>query len=307
MPLTKRLFPFVALLATALACAIPGAVQPEAGGIGTSAAETVVAGLTETAAFVPGVAPSPTRTFTPTLIYLTPRVPSETPTSTPLPGTMPATLEVSPTATFVPVEIRVTRPTHCRSGPGTAFEIVGSFLVGMKAEVIGRDATNQFYYIPNPYVFTDYCWVSGKYAEFTGDPLTLTVVTPPPTPTSTGTESPSADFGLRGGGFQVCNGVFWMNIEIANESTLVFQSVQVQLHDREKNVTRTLAADSFAAAIGCDGLTVRDGILKGATALVSSAKFDYNFKGHLMRAYVTVCTEDKLQGVCATREIALNP
>jgi hypothetical protein len=310
MPHTKRLISFVALLATALACATPGFTSPERDAANTAAAETMIAGLTQsvTETFTPALAASLTPTFTPTLIYLTPRFPSETATHPITPGTDVPTLEGTFTPTMVPIEISVTRPTHCRAGPGKAFEIVGSFLVGMKAVALGRDTTNQFYYIPNPYVFTDYCWVSGKYAEFTGgDPVMLPVVTSPPTPTTTGTAIPSVDFRLRGSGFQGCNGVFWMNIEITNESSFVFQSVQVQLQDREKNLTRTLATDSFVAATGCGGLTVEDGVPKDAAVLVSSAKFDYNFKGHLMRAYVTVCTEDKLQGVCTTREVALNP
>lgn len=311
MPRTKRLIPLAALLASALACAIPGFAPPEA--VNTSAAQTMIAGLTQsvTETFTPALAATLTPTFTPTLIHLTPRVPGETATHpiTPgTPGTGIPTFEASLTPTLAPIEISVTRPTHCRAGPGKSFEIVGSFLVGMKAVVLGRDVTNQFYYIPNPYVFTDYCWVSGKYAEFTGgDPLMLPVVTSPPTPTITGTALPSVDFKLRGSGFQGCNGVFWMNIEITNESSVYFQSVQVQMQDREKNLTRTLATDDFVAATGCDGLTVKDGVPKGAAVLVSSAKFDYNFKGHLMRAFVTVCTEDKLQGVCTTREVALNP
>ncbi|NWF63773.1 MAG: hypothetical protein HXY38_05645 [Chloroflexi bacterium] len=306
---SKWFFPFLMLVFMTLACAIPGLAQPGADIISTAAAQTVIAGLTQnvTATFTPGITPSLTPTFTPTLIYLTPRFPSETPSSTPLPGTQPATVEVSATPTFAPVEIRVTRPTHCRSGPGKAFEIVGSFLVGMKAEVIGRDPTGQYFYIPNPYVFTDYCWVSGKYAEFTRDPNTIPVVSTPPTPTGTGTAIPSIDYKIKGGGFQSCNGIFWMNIEITSLSALPFQSVQVQLQDADKGITRTLATDNFVAATGCDGLTVNDTISIQNSVLISSAKFDYNFKGSQMHATITVCTEDGLKGVCSIRKGTFNP
>jgi hypothetical protein len=77
MPRSKRFFSLVMLVVTALACAIPGAAQPDADAIGTSAAETIVAGLTQnvTETFTPGITPSLTPTFTPTLIYLTPRMP----------------------------------------------------------------------------------------------------------------------------------------------------------------------------------------------------------------------------------------
>jgi hypothetical protein len=173
--------------------------------------------------------------------------------------------------------------------------------------VLGRDASSHFYYIPNPYVFTDYCWVSGKYAEFEGNPLLLPVVVSPPTPTSTGTPAPSLAFKLRGSGFQSCNGAFWMNIEITSESQIPFESVQVETLDRDKNITRSVASDSFAAATGCSGLTVNDQITNGAAVLISTAKFDYNIKGNLLRAFVTVCAQDGIKGTCTTREVALTP
>lgn len=307
MPRSKRIAPFVILLAAMLACALPGISPPET--VGTSAAETGIAGLTQNAteSFTPTAAPTSTWTFTPTLIYLTPRFPSETPTLTNTPITGTPSFEPAAAFTSQPVEISVTRPTHCRSGPGKAFEIVGSLLVGMKVPVVGRDATSQFFYIPNPYVFTDYCWVSGKYAEFEGDPLFLPVVVSPPTPTVTGTPAPTLGFKLQGGGFHSCNGAFWMNIKIASESQIPFESVKIELLDTDKGVTRTLASNSFAAATGCSGLTVSDRITSGMTVSVSSAKFDYNIKGHLLKAYVTVCAQDDQQGACTAREIPLTP
>lgn len=307
MQRSKRSIPFlgiVMLVVTALSCVVPGISSPDA-----EVASTATAGITQevTATATPGITPSLTLTFTPTLIYLTSRFPSETPTQTLPPGTETVTPEITDTATPGPVTISVTRPTHCRSGPGKAFEIVGSLLVGMKASVIGHDATNQYWYIENPYVFTDYCWVWGEYAEFEGNPLLVPVVTSPATPTTTGTAMPTLEFNLHGSGFQSCSGAFWMNIEITSASQVLFESVKVEVLDKDKNITRTLAANNFAAAIGCDGLKVNDKVTTGAAVLVSGARFDYNFKGNLMHAYVTVCTEDDLKGTCTTRDIPLAP
>jgi hypothetical protein len=270
---------------------------------------TVTAGIIQddTATFTPGITPSLTMTFTPTLIYLTSRFPSETPTQTLPPGTETVTPEITATFTPEPVVMRVTRPTHCRSGPGKSFEIVGSFLVGVKADVIGRDPTSQYWYIENPYGYTDYCWAWGEYAEFEGNQLLVPVVTSPATPTSTGSAMPTLEFDLHGSGFQSCSGAFWMNIEITSASQVPFESVKVEVLDKDKNITRTLAANNFAAAIGCDGLKVNDKVATGVAVLVSGAKFDYNFKGNLLHAYVTVCTEDDLKGTCTTRDIPLSP
>lgn len=299
MPRLKRPISLAMLILSALSCAIPGVTSPDAAGAETPAA----AQSTET----PTPTASLTRTFTPTLVYITPRVPSETPTLTAAPGTFTPTLEFTPTATLSPVVIRVTRPTHCRSGPGTSFDIVGSFLVGMKAAVLGRDATNHFYYIPNPYVYTDYCWVSGKYAEFEGNPLFLPVVTSPPTPTGTGTAAPTLEFQLKKSGLNSCNSKWWVNIEITSESETLFESVKIEMVDKETGKTRVVAADNFAAVVNCDGLTVSDAVGEETAVLVSGPKFEDNIKGHILRAYVTVCAQDGLAGICTTRDISLSP
>lgn len=308
--MSRPRMPFYLILTLALfACAIPGVGFSDPGLVGTSAAETIIAGLTQnvTETFTPTPAATNTRTFTPTLIYLTPRVPSETPTLPVTPGTETPTLEPSPTFTLLPVVIRVTRPTHCRAGPGTEFEIVGSFLVGMKATVLGRDATSQFFYIPNPYVFTDYCWVSGKYAEFEGNPLLLPVVMSPPTPTGTATLSPVLEFKLQESGFNTCNSKSWVNIEITSGSRIPFESVRIEVLDKDTDETRVVAYNNFPFSKGCDGLTVNDTITDGDAVLVSGPKFEYNIKGHILRAYVTICAQDDIKGTCTTRDIPLTP
>lgn len=309
---SKRFFSLFLLAATVLACALPGI--PSSGGDAgnTAATETSNALLTlsVTDTFTPTPAPTLTRTFTPTLIYPTSRFPSATPTEfIPTQTGTPQTSTPSPiptdTPTPEPVMIHVTSPTHCRTGPGKSYEIVGSLLVGMKALVIGRDPTNEYYYIENPYVFTEYCWVWGEYAEFEGDPLALPAYTPPPTPTPTATPIPTLDFNLKGSGFQTCSGSFWVNLEITNNSQYVFESVNVLVQDETRNVTRTVASDDFAAAIGCDGLTVNDKIPNAAIVLISGARFNYNFKGNTMRVVVTICTKDGQAGICTAKEIKL--
>lgn len=311
MPRSKRSIALIILAITALACAIPGLSAPDTSVVSTSAAETVLAGLTQnvTDTSVPGVTPSLTPTFTPTLIYLTPRFPSEMPTNTLPPGTETSTPE--PTATLPPieVEIRVTRPTHCRSGPGTSYEIVGSFLVGMKAPVIGRDPTSQFWYIPNPYVFTDYCWVSGKYAEFSGgNQLLIPVITPAPPPTSTGTAIPSLEFKLQPSGLQTCNGTHWVNIEIMNLSNYTFSWVKIEVQDTVNNVFRSVTYNNFPYSTNCDGLKIVETIFdNGGVAVVSGPRFEYNLRGNKLFIYVTICSEKDQKGVCTKRELKYTP
>ena len=305
----KFLLPFTML--TVFACVLPGVGSPDPDTVSTSAAETVLAGLTQnvTPPSTPTTAVTLTPTYTPTLIYLTPRFPSETPSLTQPPGTPTETVEPTASFTPVPVYMRVTRPTHCRSGPGQSFEIVGSLLVGMKVEVIGRDPTGQYWYIPNPYVFTDYCWVWGEYAEFEGPQLLVPMVAPPSTPTNTGTAIPSLEFKLQPRGMQTCNGAHWINIEIVNlNDNYIFNSVKIEMQDTVNNVYRTVTYNNFPHSIGCDGMIVEESIsAKGGAEDVSGPRFDYNLRGIKLIAYVTVCTEEDQKGICTKREVKYTP
>lgn len=309
MPRLKRSVFLTILIFTALACAIPGISLQDADVISTQAAETIIAGLTQNAPAtpLPSVTPSLTMTFTPTLVYLTPRVPSETPTLTLPPGTETSIPEVTATFTLLPVEMSVTRPTHCRAGPGQAYEIVGSLLVGMKVSVIGRDPTSQYWYIPNPYVFTDYCWVWGEYAEFEGTQLLLPIVNPPPTPTSTATTIPTIDFKLQGQGMHSCDKARWMNLVITSESYYALNSVNIVMRDTVNNITRSVTYNNFPITTGCSGLTWVETVPPQGAITVSGPKFDYNIKGNKIHVTVTVCSEKDLKGVCGTRETNLKP
>ncbi|MBI3168796.1 MAG: SH3 domain-containing protein, partial [Chloroflexi bacterium] len=294
MPCLKKNVPFIMLVISALACAIPGISLENTDAVSTNAAETIIAGLTLNAPAtpLPSTTPSLTMTFTPTLIYLTARFPSQTPSLTKPPGTETVTLE--PTATFTPppIKMSVSRPTHCRAGPGKSYEIVGSLLVGMEVEVIGRDPTSQYWYIPNPYVFTDYCWVWGEYAVFEGgNQLLLPVVTPPPTPTHTATTVPTIDFKLQGQGMFVCDKTHWVNLTITNESGYPLSSIRIVMQDTVKNNTRSVTYNNFPITTGCNGLTWVETVPGNGAVTVTGPKFDYNIHGNKMHVTVTVCSE----------------
>ncbi|HNH27146.1 MAG TPA: SH3 domain-containing protein [Anaerolineales bacterium] len=307
----KRLMPFMVSILVVLACAVPSIPIRNADTMNTNVANTVIAGLTQsvTATFPASSTPSETLAYTstPTLTYLTARVPSPTLTFTPLPGTDTAIPLLTDTAEPGLVKISVTRPTHCRSGPGKSYEIVGSLLVGMKADVIGRDPTSEYWYIPNPYVFTDYCWVWGEYAEFEGNQLAVPVVMPPPTPTSTATTIPTVDFKLLGSGHHSCDKTHWMNITILNESNFTFSSINIVMQDKVKNISRSVTYNNFPIQTGCEGLTWVETVPADASATVLGPKFDYNIRGNKLHVTVTVCSEKDMKGACSTRETNLVP
>jgi hypothetical protein len=99
--------------------------------------------------------------------------------------TFTPSLTPTPTFTLTPAFplISVSVDTNCRTGPGSAYDMVGGLAVGQTAEVIGRDAASQFWLIHNPSNLSVICWLWGKYATVTGDTSGLPIATPPPTPT----------------------------------------------------------------------------------------------------------------------------
>ena len=95
--------------------------------------------------------------------------PTVTPTSTETPtATMSPTPAVIASPTSIYPMISVSVPTNCRSGPGKAYPMEGALLVGEVAQVLGRDPTGNYWYIPNPDEPGDYCWVWGEYATISG-------------------------------------------------------------------------------------------------------------------------------------------
>jgi hypothetical protein len=301
---------FLLFLAGA-ACAIPGINPSDSNAFGTSAAQTADAGAIPS--MPPAIPFTPTMTFTPTLIY--PRgTPTLTETATPIPTFTATAPTATPgtastgteTAVLAPVRISVTVSTNCRSGPGKPFEIVGTLIRNRWAEVHGRTPNSEYWFIKNPGAGAEYCWVWGRYAVFEGDALGVPVVTPQPTLTPLPTPQPVLDFSVRGRGAEKCNADWWVMLLLTNESEYPFKSVRVQMEDVDRGVTKSMSGDGFVNRDGCKYVWHED-VETGKTVVFSGPMFDYNPRGHLLRTYVTVCTEKDQKGVCTTRKIAVTP
>lgn len=107
-------------------------------------------------------------------------------TATPDPALATATTDpaanVAPTATTSSaVTVTVSQNTNCRSGPGQAFNDVGSLGPGQIAEVIGKDTFDNYWIIKLPDGSGKTCWLWGQYATVTGDASKVAdVATPTP-------------------------------------------------------------------------------------------------------------------------------
>jgi hypothetical protein len=184
------------------ACNLPGAATPtplviEQNIAFTQVAQTIVAQLTISAS-------------TPTAELEDPTSDGEDvsggeqmePTST---DTIPPTTEVaitdtpSPTATEVgggmPV-ISASIPTNCRFGPDPYWQVVGYLLVGDESIVHAKSPNSFWWYIENPDVPGDFCWVWSETTIVEGDVNSIPVRQPPatPTPTPSNTPTPTSTF-----------------------------------------------------------------------------------------------------------------
>ena len=298
-----------ALLFASLACTgMPAFSTPDTGAISTSAAQTVIAGLTQN---VPQATLSATLEATSTFTF-TPVPPTFTPTETLTPTqTLTATLAFTPTP-FVPL-ISVSVPTNCRNGPGKVYEMVGALLVGEIAEVYGRDSTNGYWYIRNPDSENDFCWVWGKYATLTGPVLLLPIFTPPPTPTPTITPSPTSTpkpspaFRSDYVGLDTCNGSWWVEIKLKNKGPIPLKSVNISVSDKVTSVVLVNLADGFTNLDGCLAKSTKDTLGSGDTYLLSAPAFTYNPTGHGIRVILTLCSDTGQKGMCATNKVDFTP
>ncbi|HEX2995591.1 MAG TPA: CARDB domain-containing protein [Anaerolineales bacterium] len=139
--------------------------------VGTAVALTAAAKFTE-------IASSVTATFTPETV-LTP------------------TLTFTPAATSVPTQctplITANVVVNVRSGPDTAYDIVGSLPQGGTATIVGRNDAYTWWYIDYPAGSGNHAWVAGSVVTSACVPSTVQVVAAPALPTAAPTKASDDD------------------------------------------------------------------------------------------------------------------
>ena len=280
----------IVMLIASLACSSQtiSISTPDPNFIGTTIAQTVVAALTQTAQpLIPNTGlGSPTDTFTPGPPTLTPT----------------ATLSPTPIFTATPLvpQINVSVATNCRVGPGKAYDRVGGLMVGEVAEVFGVDSTFTYWYIRNPDLNPEYCWLWGKYGTLSGNTSALPIFTPPPTPT------PVPAFEVSYNGLETCNG-WWVDLKFKNTGGVSFRSVSVTLRDTTNDTVLSLLADAFKDNNGCSDSSTKDTLNPSDTLVVSTPAFTYDPTGHKLRATLTVCSNKGISGTCVSQVITFTP
>jgi len=167
------------MILSVLACNLgPLAVDPNAAS--TAVAETVAAGQTSTAAVLSAAA-----TLAASAIPPTPAA-TDTPEFTPTPSeTATPETTATPDATATPSipMASLTQNTNCRGGPLAVYDLIRTFLTGEVAQITGKDAAGDYWYVTDPGQPGKDCWLWGRYVTVSGDTSKVPVFTPPPTPT----------------------------------------------------------------------------------------------------------------------------
>lgn len=293
---TPILLSVTVLMILSVACTVSGLPAPtfpastqDLNFLGTAIMATMSSGATQTAAaVVPTVgvdSPTPWPTFT-----SVPPLPTFTPSAT-----------LSPTVVFTSTPlvpyISVSVATNCRVGPGKIYDRVGALLVGEVAEVFGRNANGNYWYIRNPRQPNGFCWLWGEYATVTGNFAALPVFTPPATPT------PVPDFGAAFVGLEKCKKSWWVDIKLSNTGGMIFESISLTVRDLTSNVVVSFSSDVFENVNGCTKTVSRDALQVGGDRVVSSPAFAYNPIGHNFRARITLCSREGENGMCVTKTI----
>jgi len=234
------------------------------------------------AAFTPTYTPAPTSTNTP--------IPGPTSTSTAEPGD------------FEPPLVQVSLDTNCRSGPGKAYPYLSGFFVGDESTVHGIDPSGAWYYIANPDIEDEYCWIWGYYAETTGDTEPLPIYTPGPTPDT----APSFTAEFRE--LETCNGAWRVEFTIDNTGPVTLESISVHVLDTVTDEQTGLSQmNSFMAAGGCDLAADEDLLFPGESGFTISFDLSEDPSEHYSFATITACTQENMAGNCFVREFAFTP
>ncbi|MCK7481826.1 MAG: hypothetical protein M0C28_35130 [Candidatus Moduliflexus flocculans] len=77
--------------------------------------------------------------------------------------------------------------------------------------------------------------------------------------------------------------------------------------DTTTNTTVSLSDNKFTNLNGCGSSDSRNTLAPGEKLVVSSPVFSYDPTGHQLRATVTVCSENGVNGTCLTRVVEFKP
>ncbi len=175
---TKVLFSILVLFSLLASCNMPAGqitiTQPtenqpvsfDANAMATAVELTAIARVTQLAGSAVPATPASTV------------IPTATSTATSTPTTVAPAGPCSPTVTATVI-------ANVRSGPDTAYDIVGSLSLGQTATIVGRNDAYTWWYIDYPGVAGNHAWIAGSVVTASCIPAVVQVVAAPPLPATT--------------------------------------------------------------------------------------------------------------------------
>lgn len=225
------------------------------------------------------------------------------PTFTSYPGTLPPTPSPTftsppPTVPSTPIPfVEVTGNTNCRTGPGSVYDWLYTYLAGNQALILGKSADEAFWFTSDENGINPDCWLWGKYATPVGDTSFVPVFTPPPTPT------PRPNFAISYEGSDCGAGSCWLWFKIDNTGSIKWESVLVYTKnivtfDDAVNLSNTFKNSVAGADI--------PNVPVGGTGYTHSERLP-NPSGNTVDVYIVACEKDNLTEICQVRNLTVNP
>ena len=122
---------------------------------------------------------------TPTAAAASPTAPASATSTVAASGVAPTAISTS----SIPLAAPNGQPLNCRSGPGTGWSVVVVLNPGQTAEIVGKSPDGTWWYIKNPMLQGNFCWIATAFTSTSGNlggiplaaiPPTLVIPTPVP-------------------------------------------------------------------------------------------------------------------------------
>jgi hypothetical protein len=225
-------------------------------------------------------------------------------TNTPL---LPTITQVPPTSS-IPM-VSVSKQTNCRLGTDISFELLGSLLPGVMAEVVAMDTSKQYYYIRNPQDSKSFCWLWGYYATVVGDITSLPLFTPMPTPKPTITPTPVPNFSITYTKLHSCSGEWFIEVKVKNTGSAIWSSGSIIAKDNFTSTTTTeRKSDKFEDWNGClTSSVIQADLAPGESGSLRSDGFTYDPSFNDILVTIQLCTQNAMAGSCLTKQITFKP
>jgi uncharacterized protein YgiM (DUF1202 family) len=229
---------------------------------------------------------------------------TSTPEFTFTPSLTPSeTYTLTPAFPMVTVSVNI----NCRTGPTTAYDLLGVLQVGEQAEVVGRSSLSDSIIIRLPSNTAITCWLWTKYATLSGDISGLPLIPIPPTPTPRFTATPPVTFNVSYVSTDFCAGSYRIKFKITNTGSLTLESDKVTVTDQNTSVTKTTTQDNFPYYSSACATAADLNLEAGEVGYTTSDGFADDPAGHAMSATLRVCSQNGMAGTCQEKTLTFTP